>query len=162
MNAPAPHAAADRAATDRWSPARLEQAQQIVDFQMQQARQARTDAVAHFMRRWAGAATRVVGRLFGTAAARRAEAERAAFLARIGMDLRGPLSAIRTHAELLRDHPELPAEQRARLIATVLTEDERLARLIDDIMGASDFAVARGRWEIRAEALPGRLRQPAA
>lgn len=161
MNAPAPHSAA-RAAADRWSPARLERAQYTIDYRMQQARQARTDALAALIRRGAGAAARVLGRLFGTAAARRAEAERAAFLARIGMDLRGPLAAIRAHAELLRDHPELPAEQRARLIATVLTEDERLARLIDDIMGASDFAVARGRWEIRAEALPGRLRQPAA
>lgn len=48
----------------------------------------------------------------------------------IGM-LKQPLTAIRAAAEILRDTPDLTAEQRDRFCEVVISDGERLSRLID-------------------------------
>ncbi|MGE0118178.1 MAG: histidine kinase dimerization/phospho-acceptor domain-containing protein [Dongiaceae bacterium] len=45
-------------------------------------------------------------------------------------ELRQPLTSIRSAAEILRDNPTLAPEQRARMLGVIVSESERLDRLI--------------------------------
>lgn len=46
-------------------------------------------------------------------------------------ELRQPLTSIRSAAEILRDNPTLAPDQRARMLGVIVSESERLDRLID-------------------------------
>jgi len=48
--------------------------------------------------------------------------------------LRTPLTSIRSFSEILRDNPDLPRVTRERFLATVLTESQRLDRVIEQLL----------------------------
>lgn len=54
-----------------------------------------------------------------------------------GHELRTPLTSIRTNVEVLGRHPDLPADQRAELVADLLAETEELVVLVDEIVTAA-------------------------
>lgn len=56
------------------------------------------------------------------------------FLATMAHELRTPLTSIRSFTEILFDNPELEPEERARFLAIVLKENERLTRLINQVL----------------------------
>ncbi|HVY19284.1 MAG TPA: ATP-binding protein [Bauldia sp.] len=56
------------------------------------------------------------------------------FVATVNHELRTPLASIRAFSEILRDHPDLPGEQRAEFLRVVVTESERLTRLINQLL----------------------------
>lgn len=58
------------------------------------------------------------------------------FLSRVSHEMRTPLTAIRSFAEILRDGPQ-DAARAERFIAIIHAEAERLTRLLDDILDLS-------------------------
>jgi signal transduction histidine kinase len=49
-------------------------------------------------------------------------------------ELRTPLAAIRAFAEILHDNPDLPVERRAEFLHIIEMENDRLSRLIHDLL----------------------------
>ena len=62
--------------------------------------------------------------------------EKDEFLSRVSHEMRTPLTAVRSFAEILRDAPE-SAERTARFVGIIHAEAERLTRLLDDILDLS-------------------------
>jgi len=55
-------------------------------------------------------------------------------LEQVAHELRTPLAAIRSAAEILADHPDLPADSRARFTRVVLDEGRRLHARIEALL----------------------------
>ena len=49
-------------------------------------------------------------------------------------EIRTPLSAMHALAELLRDEPQMAAAQRAQMVGIIVSETERLSRLVDQVL----------------------------
>ncbi|MEM6793000.1 MAG: sensor histidine kinase [Acidobacteriota bacterium] len=56
------------------------------------------------------------------------------FLATMAHELRTPLTSIRSFTEILHDHPDLSRSERDRFLGIVLKENERLTRLINQVL----------------------------
>ena len=56
------------------------------------------------------------------------------YLSTMAHELRTPLSAVRAFAEILHDNPDLPVERRAAFLKIIEKENERLSRLIHDLL----------------------------
>jgi signal transduction histidine kinase len=56
------------------------------------------------------------------------------YLSTMAHELRTPLSAVRAFAEILHDNPDLPVERRAAFLRIIERENERLSRLIHDLL----------------------------
>ena len=77
---------------------------------------------------------------------------RSQFVASVSHELRTPLTAIRMFAETLQmDRPLTPAA-RTEYLDTIVTESERLTRLIDNVLDFS--AIDRGQRRYRLERAP--------
>lgn len=61
------------------------------------------------------------------------ERQQAAFVSDVAHELRTPLTAIRGNADLLRD-PDLPPELHDKFCTIVVSESERLTRLVNDLL----------------------------
>jgi signal transduction histidine kinase len=95
------------------------------------------------------------------------------FVADASHELRTPLSTIRTNAEFLRERPDATAEDRAAAIADVVSEAERMSRLVDGllVLARADAGVAVERRPVDLRAVvteearrfrpPGRAREEA-
>jgi len=59
------------------------------------------------------------------------------FVATVNHELRTPLTSIRSFSEILRDHPDLPDAERREFLDVVVTETERLTRLINQLLDLS-------------------------
>jgi signal transduction histidine kinase len=68
------------------------------------------------------------------------------FVATVSHELRTPLTSIRAFGEILHDHPDLPATERARFLGIVVKETERLTRLIGQILDVSRLESGRTQW----------------
>src|SRR5882672_915883 len=66
------------------------------------------------------------------------------FVADASHELRTPLSTIRTNAEFLRERPDAAANDRAAAIADVVSEAERMSKLVDGllVLARADAGVA--------------------
>ena len=92
------------------------------------------------------------------------------FVADASHELRTPLSTIRTNAEFLREHPDAAAADRSAAITDVVSEAERMSRLVDGLLvlarADAGVAVERRPVDLRAVAAeearrfqpPGRVR----
>jgi Na+/proline symporter/nitrogen-specific signal transduction histidine kinase len=56
------------------------------------------------------------------------------FLATMAHELRTPLTSIRAFTEILHDHPDLDETKRGQFLDIVLKEDERLTRLLNQVL----------------------------
>ena len=74
---------------------------------------------------------------------RQAEQLKDDFLALVSHELRTPLSAIHGGARVLVNKPHLDAETRAELLQDVLTESERLERLLSNLLALTDITAGR-------------------
>ncbi|WP_075219411.1 ATP-binding protein [Acuticoccus yangtzensis] len=80
---------------------------------------------------------RTTAQLAGTNAALKALlAEKDDFLSRVSHEMRTPVTAVRSFAELLREG-ELDPARAARFVDIILDESQRLSRLLDDILDLS-------------------------
>lgn len=57
-----------------------------------------------------------------------------AFLAVLTHDMRSPLTNIHGYASLLRDHPQLPEEQRTRMAQIILRNERALLEIVNNIL----------------------------
>ena len=77
------------------------------------------------------------------------------FVADASHELRTPLSTIRTNAEFLRERPDATAADRADAIADVVSEAERMSRLVDGllVLARADAGVAVERRPVDLRAI---------
>ncbi len=68
------------------------------------------------------------------------------FIASVTHELRTPLTSIRAFAELMLDDPELGAEQRQQFLGIMVTETERLTRLVNQVLDMSKIDSGAGDW----------------
>ena len=68
------------------------------------------------------------------------------FIATVSHELRTPLTSIRSFSEILRDVPDLAADERAQFLDVLVKESERLTRLINDILDVSKIEAGKMDW----------------
>jgi signal transduction histidine kinase len=71
------------------------------------------------------------------------------FLATVSHELRTPLTSIRSFSEILLDAPDLDPGQRAEFLQVIVSETERLTRLINDFLDLSKIESGRMEWQAR-------------
>jgi Na+/proline symporter/signal transduction histidine kinase len=70
------------------------------------------------------------------------------FLSTVTHELRTPLTSIRAFSEILHDHPEMDAEQRGHFLGIIIEENERLTRLINQVLDLEKIESGRVEWNI--------------
>lgn len=70
------------------------------------------------------------------------------FLSTVTHELRTPLTAIRAFSELVHDEPEMDAEQRTEFLGHVISESERLTRLVNQLLDVAKMEAGRMEWTI--------------
>jgi Na+/proline symporter/nitrogen-specific signal transduction histidine kinase len=82
------------------------------------------------------------------------------FMATVSHEMRTPLTSIRSFSEILRDSPELDAEQRQAFVSIIAQESERLSRLLNDILDLAKMEAGTTQWRLE-ECAPGPLLEQA-
>jgi signal transduction histidine kinase len=70
------------------------------------------------------------------------------FLSTVTHELRTPLTSIRSFSEILHDEPDMPADQRSEFLEIVITESERLTRLINEVLELAKIEAGRMQWNM--------------
>ncbi|MEW5963093.1 MAG: sensor histidine kinase [Pseudomonadota bacterium] len=70
------------------------------------------------------------------------------FVSTVSHELRTPLTSIRSFSEIVHDHPDLPVEQRNEFLQIIVTESERLTRLINDILDLAKMEAGKIEWNV--------------
>jgi Na+/proline symporter/nitrogen-specific signal transduction histidine kinase len=68
------------------------------------------------------------------------------FMSSVTHELRTPLTSIRALTELMRDEPDMPAEQRAQFLGIVVAESERLSRLVNQVLDMAKIESGHAEW----------------
>ena len=68
------------------------------------------------------------------------------FMSSVTHELRTPLTSIRALAELVRDDPDMPAEQRQQFVGIIVTEAERLSRLVNQVLDMAKIESGNADW----------------
>jgi signal transduction histidine kinase len=71
------------------------------------------------------------------------------FVSVVSHEMRTPLTSIKAFAELIIMKPEMPAEKRKRLLSIINNENDRLIRLINDILDLNKIEAGKYSWNIR-------------
>ncbi len=70
------------------------------------------------------------------------------FVSTISHELRTPLTSIRAFLEILKDNPDLEETKRVEFLSIVVTESERLTRLINEVLDLAKIESGWLRWHI--------------
>ena len=70
------------------------------------------------------------------------------FLSTISHELRTPLTSIRSFGEILFDKPEIEPSQRKQFLSVIVSESERLTRLINQILDLAKMEAGNMDWEM--------------
>ncbi len=68
------------------------------------------------------------------------------FISTVTHELRTPLTSIRALSEMLFDDPKIELEQRRRFLGIIVSETERLTRLINQILDMAKLESGRAEW----------------
>jgi signal transduction histidine kinase len=68
------------------------------------------------------------------------------FISTVTHELRTPLTTIRAMSEMLHDDPRMALEDRTRFFSIILSEAERLTRLINQILDMAKLESGRAEW----------------
>ncbi|MCG5536151.1 sensor histidine kinase [Ectothiorhodospira mobilis] len=68
------------------------------------------------------------------------------FIATVTHELRTPLTSIRSFTEILHDHPDLDPERRQAFLGIIISESERLTRLINQVLDLAKLESGAMRW----------------
>jgi Na+/proline symporter/signal transduction histidine kinase len=71
------------------------------------------------------------------------------FISTVTHELRTPLTAVRSIAEILNANPNLPADQYRHLTGIIITESERLTRLINQVLDFQRMQTGRMAWQLQ-------------
>ena len=83
---------------------------------------------------------------------RKAEELRKEFVANVSHELRTPLTNVKSYAETLLDSPDLPPELSEQFLNVILSEADRMGRIVQDLLTLSRFDY--GRAELKKELFP--------
>ena len=81
------------------------------------------------------------------------------FVTNVSHELKTPLTSIRLYAELLQDRPRLEPDKRRRYLAIVVSETERLTRLINNVLDFSRMGQKRKLYAMAAVDAAGVCRE---
>ncbi|WP_420392854.1 sodium:solute symporter family transporter [Acuticoccus sp.] len=88
-------------------------------------------------------------------------AEKDEFLSRVSHEMRTPVTAVRSFAELLREGG-VTADRAARFVDIILAESERLSRLLDDVLDLSRLEAGVAPLDVRLVDAAAAAREAAA
>ncbi|HBG95356.1 MAG TPA: histidine kinase, partial [Chromatiaceae bacterium] len=75
------------------------------------------------------------------------------FVSSVTHELRTPLSAIRAFSEILYDDPEIEIGERKRFLGILVSETERLSRLVNQVLDLAKIESGHADWQIQEVAL---------
>ncbi|MBL0149468.1 MAG: histidine kinase [Ideonella sp.] len=81
------------------------------------------------------------------------------FMSSVTHELRTPLTSIRAFAELMVDDPAMDAEQRQQFLGLVVTETERLTRLVNQVLDMAKIESGHAEWRNTAVDLRALIQQ---
>ena len=70
---------------------------------------------------------------------KKSEALRREFVANVSHELRTPLTSIRSYAETLTDHQDIPKEMEIDFLHVILNESDRMTKIVQDLLELSRF-----------------------
>lgn len=70
------------------------------------------------------------------------------FIASVSHELRTPLTSIRAFSEILRDDPQASLSDRERFLGIIVSESERLTRLVNQILDMAKIESGKVDWRI--------------
>lgn len=70
---------------------------------------------------------------------KRSEAMRREFVANVSHELRTPITSVRSYAETIHDSEDLPRETEQQFLSVILTESDRMANIVQDLLTLSRF-----------------------
>lgn len=68
------------------------------------------------------------------------------FMSSVSHELRTPLTSIRAFSELLRDTPDIDPDERARFLDIIVSESERLTRLVNQVLDLAKIESGHAEW----------------
>ncbi|MEZ5537803.1 MAG: sensor histidine kinase [Thiolinea sp.] len=68
------------------------------------------------------------------------------FMSSVTHELRTPLTSIRALTELMLDDPQMEAEQRQQFLGIMVTETERLSRLVNQVLDMARIEAGHAEW----------------
>ncbi|WP_428610033.1 ATP-binding protein [Sedimenticola sp.] len=68
------------------------------------------------------------------------------FMSSVTHELRTPLTSIRAFSEMLFDDPRIQLEDRKRFLGIIVSETERLTRLVNQVLDLARIESGRGEW----------------
>ncbi|MFO1191380.1 MAG: sensor histidine kinase [Rhodoferax sp.] len=68
------------------------------------------------------------------------------FMSSVTHELRTPLTSIRALAELMADDPGMPGPQRQQFLGIIVSETERLSRLVNQVLDMAKIESGHGEW----------------
>jgi Na+/proline symporter/nitrogen-specific signal transduction histidine kinase len=81
------------------------------------------------------------------------------FMSSVTHELRTPLTSIRALAELMRDDPDMDAAQRQQFIAIIVSETERLSRLVNQVLDMAKIESGHAEWVISSVDMDSLIRR---
>ncbi|MBW7900352.1 MAG: histidine kinase [Rhodocyclaceae bacterium] len=83
------------------------------------------------------------------------------FIASVSHELRTPLTSIRAFSEILRDSPHAPLAERERFLGIIVSETERLTRLVNQILDMAKIESGNVDWRVEDVDLKSVIEQSA-
>src|SRR6516162_4527823 len=71
------------------------------------------------------------------------------FVPTVSHELRTPLTSIRSFSEILLDNPAIEPQQRQEFLRIIVTESERLTRLINDMLDLARIEAGKLEWHMQ-------------
>ena len=68
------------------------------------------------------------------------------FMSSVTHELRTPLTSIRALAEMMRDEPDMAGDQRQQFLGILVTESERLSRLVGQVLDLARIEAGHADW----------------
>jgi Na+/proline symporter/nitrogen-specific signal transduction histidine kinase len=84
------------------------------------------------------------------------------FVSTVSHELRTPLTSIRSFSEILLDNPTLEQQQRQEFLRIIVTESERLTRLINDMLDLAKIEAGKLEWHMESVSASEVAREAAA
>lgn len=70
------------------------------------------------------------------------------FISTVTHELRTPLTSIRAFSEILHDNPELDSHRRTQFLSIIIKENERLTRLINQVLDLAKIESGNAEWNL--------------
>ncbi len=81
------------------------------------------------------------------------------FMSSVTHELRTPLASIRAFSEILYDDPEIDLDQRKRFLGILVSETERLSRLVNQVLDLAKIESGHADWRTEAVTLQDVIEQ---